>query len=173
MLLNRKHRRSEPVLVMGIKFRAIPERAKTGGYAYRGRVELQFTSYALTEAEIHIIRRELQRSEWGEVLGLLETNLSGNLDRLLVDLDELLLEPEVETATKQSQNRDDPNPLAALLDFSEWLSADEHPAAKLIEPLKVDTEAEAVIRSVQLLEARQRCLEIYTRSKEMFKIASR
>lgn len=172
MLLNRKHRRSEPVMLVGIKFRAIPERAKTGGYAYRGRVELQFTSYALTEAEIRILRRELQRSEWGEVLGMLETNLSGDLNRLLGDLDELLVEPKLELTAKPSPETDDPNPFTALFDFGGWFSADQQPPeAELVEPLKPDTESEAVIRSVHLLEARQRCLEIYNRSKELFTIA--
>jgi hypothetical protein len=172
MLLNPKHRRSQPVLIVEIKFRAIPERTKIGAYAYRGRAELRFTSYALNEDELTVIRRELQRSEWGEVLGMMETNLSGNLNALLNDLDELLVEPKQEhTATDKSESFAETNPFTALFDFSEWFSRKEtNTEAELIEPIKPDTEAEAVIRSVNLLEARQRCLEIYSRNKEVFRM---
>jgi hypothetical protein len=170
MLLNRKHRRGEPVMLVEIRFRAIPERAKTGGYAYRGRAQLKFTSYALSEAEIMILRRELQRSEWGEVLGLLETNLAGNLNSMLADLDELLAEPKSVTPAKESEPSDNPNPFTALFDFSGWFGSDVKQArTELSEPLQSDTEPEAVIRSLNLLEARQRCLEIYARSKEVFR----
>ncbi|NOS71523.1 MAG: hypothetical protein HOP33_16555 [Verrucomicrobia bacterium] len=169
MLLNPKHRGAEPVLIVEIKFRAIPERVKSGAYAYRGRAELQFTSYALTDAELTILRRELNRSEWGEMLGMLETNLSGNLNALLNDLDELLVEPKAEKATKQPDKTNDPNPFTALIDFTGWFSQNETPEqVTLLEPLKPDTEPEAVIRSLNLLEARQRCLELYHRSKELF-----
>lgn len=171
LLLHPKHRRSQPMLIVEIKFRAIPERTKSGAYAYRGRAELRFTSYALNEDELTILRRELNRSEWGEVLGMLETNLSGSLKALLNDLDELLVEPKEVHLTPKSEKSPDPNPFTALFDFSDWFTRRDGKAiAQIIEPLKPDTEPEAVIRSLSLLAARQRCLEIYNRSKETFKL---
>ena len=75
----------------------------------------------MNEEELTVIRRELQRSECGEVLGMLETNLSDNLNALLNDLDELLVEPKQEhITTKKSEEASDPNPFTALFDFSDW-----------------------------------------------------
>lgn len=174
MLSNRKHRRSTPVLLIELRFRAIPERTKSGHYGYRGRVTMTFTSYALREDELRVLVRELQRNDWGEVLGLVEGDLAGNLNAMLNDLDELLVEPSGATTTGQPEQSNDANPFTALFDFSGWFSGNEQPTeAALIEPLKPDSESEAVIRTMQLLEARQRCLEIYNRSKELFTIAPR
>jgi hypothetical protein len=167
MLLGKRHRRSKPVLIIELRFRAIPERTKGGSYAYRGRAELTFTSYALNDDELAVFIRELQRSEWGEVLGLLEQDTAANLDSLLGDLDELLAESPPEPKAK-SPAKEETNPFSALFSLGELFNSDEGASdhAAPTEPLKPDTEVEQVLRSFVLLEARTECDELYLQSKK-------
>ena len=172
MLLNPKCRRGRPGLLIEMKFLTIPERTPGSAYAYRGRAQITITSFALNDDELAVLRRELQRSEWGEVLSLLETNASGKLDALLNDLDELLVEPKAERGkSAESAATSDPNPFTALFDFSDWFGSEAREATnRPVEPLKPDSASEAVIRSLALLEARQQCLELYERCKQMLKL---
>jgi len=74
---------------------------------------MTFTSYALNDDERAVFIRELQRSEWGEVLGLLELDTTANLNALLSDLDELLTEaPALDPEQKPSSP--DTNPFSAV-----------------------------------------------------------
>lgn len=173
MLSNRKHQRAAPVLLIELRFRAIPERAKAGHYGYRGRVTMTFTSYALREDERRVLVRELQRSDWGEVLGMVAADLAGNLNALLNDLDELLVDPDTPavSAGQSESTSADVNPFTALFDFSGWRAvATERPNNLGDEPLRPDTDTEAVLRTLALLEAREMCLELYHRSKELFTV---
>ena len=171
MLLGKRHRRPEPLLIIELRFRAIPERTKGASYAYRGRAELTFTSYALNDDELDIFIRELQRSEWGEVLGLLEQDTAANLDSLLSDLDELLAESPAEPKSK-APTKQEANPFSALFSLGELFRSEEKNATtvKPTEPLKPDTDVERVLRSVALLEARVLCLELYEQEKRRLTI---
>jgi len=168
MLLGRRHRRARPVLMVELRFRAIPERTKGGSYAYRGSAELTFTSYALNAEELAVFVRELQRSEWGEVLGLLEQDTATNFDSLLSDLDELLAEAPAKS-TQQKSTSTDTNPFSALFSLGELFKTDDGDSKVVApaEPLKPDTEVEQVLRSVALLEARACCAEMYGRAKRL------
>jgi hypothetical protein len=164
LLLHRRARRCRPVLIIELRFRAVPQRAAPGSPAYRGRAELTFTSYALNDDELAVFRRELQRGEWGEVLGVLERDTAQHLDTLLADLDELLAEEQPEPVLPSSE---DANPFTALFSIIEWFkpAAPETDRSVLQEPLRPDSEIERVLRSWALLEARQACLELYEHEK--------
>lgn len=82
MLLGKHHRQSQPLLVVEFRFRAIPERTKAGSYAYRGRAELTFTSYALNDDELAVLRREIKRNEFGELFEALEEKTPATLQKL-------------------------------------------------------------------------------------------
>jgi len=167
MLLGKRHRRPRPVLLVELRFRAIPERTKGASYAYRGRAELTFTSYALNDEELAVFVRELQRSEWGEVLGLLEQDTATNLQALLGDLDELLADAPAKTP-EQKRAPNDTNPFSALFSFSELFKSSEAESKhhSPSEPLKPDTDVEQVLRSFALLEARAFCEELYSSEKQ-------
>jgi hypothetical protein len=164
LLLNRSHRRCRPILIIEMRFRAVPERAAPGSHAYRGRAELTFTSYALNDDELAVFRRELQRSEWGEVLGLLERDTATHLDALLADLDELLAEEQPMPTQPASENT---NPFSALFSIIEWFKPVSHNSDRFVlqEPLRRDSDIERVWRSWALLEARRACLELYEHEK--------
>ena len=166
MLLGKEHRRPHPILLVELRFRAIPERTKGAAYAYRGRAELTFTSYALNDDELSVFIRELQRSEWGEIFGLLEQDSATNLKSLLDDLDELLaVEPAKEPDAKAESI--DINPFSALFSIGDLFKSNELQTnpTKPTEPLKPDTAVEQVLRSFALLEARRWCQELYQSEK--------
>ena len=80
MLLGKKHRRPKPVLVVELKLRAIPERTKAGSHVFRGKAEIKFTSFALNDAELAVLQREIARNEYGEIFGLLEQSIPESLE---------------------------------------------------------------------------------------------
>ncbi len=120
----------------------------------------------ITRGGKRVDSRELQRSEWGEVLGLLEQDTATNLDSLLGDLDELLADAPKQPA-KNLPTKEETNPFSALFSLGELFRSndDNSPSTGPSEPLKPDTEVERVLRSIALLEAREVCGELYLRAK--------
>jgi len=162
MLLGRQHRQCRPLLAVEFRFRAIPERTKAGSYAYRGRAAITFTSYALNDDELAVLRREIRRNELGELFGALEQKTPETLQKLLADLDELLTEANSKpTETKRAA--EDTNPFSALFSIREWFkpSPTESDPALIQEPIRPDSDVEQVLRSCSLLKARLACRELY------------
>ncbi len=165
-VLRPRYRRCWPIVIISLRVRAIPERSNRGGYGYRGQVELRFRSYAVNEEELAVLRRELQRSEWGDVLGVVEQGTARELEALLGELDDLLLEHE-STPIRPESGDQDPNPFAALWSCLDWFRT-EPPAAQppvLIEPLRPDKDLERALRSFALIEGRGWCRELYQQQK--------
>ena len=163
MLLGKKHRRPKPVLVVEMKLRAIPERTRTGSHVFRGKAEIKFTSFALNDAELAVLQREVARSEYGQLFGLLEQSIPESLEGLMSDLDELLDETRPQPV-KAKKDSEDTNPFIAL--FSWFKSTTDQGASTIPEPLRPDTEVEKVLRSFALLEARRFCRGIYQIEKQ-------
>lgn len=169
MLLNKKYRRARPVLVIELKLRAVPERTRSGSHAFRGKAEFKFTSYALNEAELAVLQREIARNDFGEIFGMLDQSIPGTLEGLMSDLDELLEESPGQPAQKKPDSADT-NPFVAL--FSWFKSPAKNSGSAFSEPLRPDTNVEKVLRSFTLLEARRACLEIYNVQKQRLRMAS-
>ena len=163
MLLGKKHRRARPVLVVELKLRAIPERTKTGSHVFWGKAEFKFTSFALNDAELAVLQREIARTEYGEIFGLLEQSIPESLEGLMSDLDELLDETRPQPV-KAKKDSEDTNPFIAL--FSWFKSSTDQGSSTITEPLRPDTEVEKVLRSFALLEARRFCRDIYQIEKQ-------
>jgi hypothetical protein len=171
LLLGKQHRPARPLVVVEFRFRAIPERTRAGSYAYRGRAELTFTSYALNDDELAVLRREIKRNELGELFGALEQNTPETLQQLLADLDELFAEPE--TQSKETKPpAEDTNPFSALFSIGEWFKpAPEKPdTAGIHEPIRPDSAVEQVLRSCALLKARLSCRELYEWEKRRWQM---
>lgn len=167
-VLNPRYRRPWPIVTVSMRFRVVPERSTRGAYGFRGRVEITFTSYALNQDELATLRRELQRGEWGEALGLLEQATSTGLENLLKDLDELLAEKPSEPPQPISVSEDS-NPFSALFSCLKlFTSTPPRPQTSAsAEPFRPDKGIERVLRSFALLEARARCLELYEQQKRL------
>ncbi len=161
-------RKYSPITIIEFKFRSIPEKHdERGGYAFRGRVELTFTSFALNEDELRVLKEEIQKDDFYDVYRMIEGATDESLGQLKEDLDEFLGEGIEER--KESQ---DVNPFLALFTFfqkKEKKEEKKETASKLILP---DNRYEKVVRSMAILKARALCRKLYDTYKKARGLAS-
>lgn len=76
-----------------------------------GRSEMSFKGYALSEEELEKLDYELQKSDIGDVLTLIEGSTAESLEQMQADIDEFITEPELES----EKTKDTSNPFKALI----------------------------------------------------------
>ena len=102
-------------ILINFTFTGIPQRvAQRGDYAFGGKAGITFKAYALNKDEIDKIHQELDKSDMGDVLKLIEGATSGSLDQLQEEIDFFLKEKEREEKKKEKP-KDESNPFAALI----------------------------------------------------------
>jgi len=70
-------------VLIDFRFRGIPQRvAQRGDYAFGGKAEITFKAYALNKEELDKLDSELDKSDIGDVLKLIEGSTSESLDKL-------------------------------------------------------------------------------------------
>jgi len=69
-----------------------------------GRSEMVFKAYALNEDELKKLDYELQKSDIGDVLTLIEGSTTESLEQMQKDIDEFITEPETKVIEKSSSN---------------------------------------------------------------------
>jgi len=100
-------------VLVNFTFRGIPQRvAQQSHYAFGGRAEISFNSYALNDDEIKKIDEELEKSELGDILNLVEGITSESLEQLQKEIDYFLEEDKEKTEEKKSLN-----PFLALIGY--------------------------------------------------------
>jgi len=110
--LNRKYYQC---ILVDFYFRGIPQRiAQQSHFAFGGRIEMTFRSYALNEDEIKKLEKELEKSDLGDVLNLIEGTTTESLDQLQEEIDLFLNEEENEKKEKEKP-QDTSNPFLALI----------------------------------------------------------
>lgn len=94
-------------------FRGIPQKvAQQSHYAFGGRVEVVFKSYALNEDELKKFNEKLDEADVEDALGLIEGATTESLDNLKEEIDFFLEEDKKEEKKKE---KDTSNPILALL----------------------------------------------------------
>jgi hypothetical protein len=102
-------------LLIDFKFRGIPQRvAQQSHYAFGGRVEVTFSAYALNADELKKLDKELEDSDLGDVLKLVEGITSESLGQLQKEIDYFL---EEEKEKEQERSSGGPNPFLALIGY--------------------------------------------------------
>lgn len=154
--------------LVDFKFRGIPQRAGQQGFSFGGRTEVSFFGFALTEDEIKVLKDELSKDDFKDVLGLIDGATTDSLAQIEKDIEDFL-NPKKEE--KKEEMSDDTNPFSAL--FS-WLKPskkeDKKEEKKGKVELKSDTEYEKVIRSQAIIGAREKCntlFETYKKAHQM------
>ena len=100
----KKIRRYNAILVAEVKFRSVPDRtAQQGGYTFRGKLELTFTSYALNDEEIDLVRKELEKDDIGDLYEVIQGATDESLGKLQTDIDEILNDKTSEQAQEEKQ----------------------------------------------------------------------
>ena len=157
-----------PVVLVELKFRSIPERFQQGGYGFRGKEDITFTSFALNKEEIEKLKEQLDWDDFKDVYSLISGATEESLGQMQTDIDEILNEGKKEEKKSSSEET---NPFAALFSIvgdlfkkGESKSEDKKKEKKL--EIAPDSDIEKVIRSQAGIEARRRCRKFYDSFKK-------
>ncbi|HOW67437.1 MAG TPA: hypothetical protein P5186_27200 [Candidatus Paceibacterota bacterium] len=170
-----KHREYSPILIVEMNFRGVPEKSRQGGFVYRGRSDLKFTSYALNTDEITVLKELIEKDELGDLWRTLFGGIDDTIDQLQKDIEELTEEiPKGEpvVAGKAETKTEDVNPFAALWSFFFPRSASSEFDPDTAHMIRPDSSVEKVLRNQAILRARQECREIYTLFKQAHGMAT-
>ncbi len=102
-------------VLVQFRFRGIPQRmgGQQAHYTFGGRTEVTFMSYALNDDELSKIDEELEKSDVGDVLKLVEGATTESLDQLKDEIDFFLEEPSPEE--EKAKSKDTSNPFFAII----------------------------------------------------------
>jgi len=128
-------------VLVDFKFRGIPQKVDQH-YAFGGKADVTFRAYALSDAELELLKGELDKSDLKEALRLVEEATTTSLGEIEEDIRYFLDESEedigkesksVEEKKKESKS-EDVNPFTALLGIDKIpniLKKEEKPKKKL------------------------------------------
>lgn len=104
-------------ILVDFRFVGIPNRiSQRGDYSFGGKTELTFRAYALNDDELKKIDEELDSSDLGDVLRLIEGATEDSLNQLQKEINEFLEEKENKEDSSKSSG-EDINPFSALIGF--------------------------------------------------------
>jgi hypothetical protein len=154
-----KFRKYVPITIIEFVFRTIPDRAdQRGGYSFRGRAEITFTSFALNEDELKVLKEQIEKDDFGDVYKMINGATEESFGQLSADLDELMGEKRSEEEKQKEKESQDIDPFSAL--FS-WRSKDKDKDKKEGSTIEKDSENESVLRSQAILGSRWACRKLY------------
>lgn len=161
-----KFRKYTPFTIIEFGFRSAPDRAdQRGGYGYRGKAEVVFTSFAMNEDELKLLKKKVEEDDFGDVYKMITGATEESLGQLQGDIEELLGEkdPNKEEGKKKGE---DANPFSAL--FSFFKKEEKKKSGDLEKDgIPKDTEYEKVLRSQALLGSRWTCRKLYDDYKKV------
>jgi hypothetical protein len=172
VFLTTPQRKYAPIIIVELKFRSIPERMQQGGYGFRGRVEIIFTSFALNNEELKVMREEAEKDDFGDAWKAIEGATEESMEKINTDIEEILEDKEEKEDKKESG--EDTNPFSSLISMfkpekKEKNSSKDSKKTKEVAP---DNYHEKVIRSQALIKAHQECRKIYDMYKKAHGMAT-
>lgn len=150
------------VVVIEFTFRSAPEKAGQG-YGFRGKVKIDFTSYALTQQEIDALKMSMDEDDLEDIMKYVLGATDESLAKLAKDLDEFLDDKPFDV--KKEKSSDDSNPFSVLLSsVIPEKKADKKDKKK--DPFEILTmpkysENQKILRNQAIIPARRRCWRVY------------
>ncbi len=125
-------------VLIEFKFRGIPQKImQRGDYVFGGRTEVSFSAYALNSDELEKLDKELDDSDIGDVLKLIEGSTTESLDQLQEEINSFLEEEEKEEEKKKPA--DTSNPFLAIIGhYDKSEKPKEKKTEKKDKPMKKD-----------------------------------
>jgi hypothetical protein len=159
-----KFREYIPFTLIEFKFRSIPDREQSqqGGYSFRGRAEVTFTSFVLNKDELDILKEQIEEDDFADVFKMVEGATDESLGKIHEDLVDLLDEEKAKEK-KDEKKYDDSNPFTAL---KEIFKKKEPKYEKFAKGVPEDSYYEKAIRDRAIFEARWRCRKLYDEYKK-------
>lgn len=165
-----KLREYSSVIVIEFKFRGIPQRVGQG-YSFGGKTDVTFTAYALNKQEYEVLKKEIEKSTFGDVMGLIEGATKESLEEIRKDVESFLEEDKDEKEEKKEQEKmkEDVNPFTALFSgISSLFKSEEKKDEKedLTRGIRPDDPFEKVIRSQAIIDAIDKCRTVFDTYKK-------
>ena len=155
------------IVIVELKFRANPQKTQYGGsFSFRGRTEIEFTSYALSQKEIEILKHEMEKDDMGDLVDLIE-GATQSLETMKPDIEEFLEEKQNKKQSKKEKS-EDINPFSTLFSIFKTEKKESSEDSKLLK----DTAEEKVIRSQAIIKARLECRKFYNTFKDTYNMPS-
>lgn len=159
-----------PLVIVEFNFRTIPSRvSQRGDWAFGGRAQIKFTSYALNNEELQVLKDQLGRDDLGELFRLIEGSTEDSLKEMQKDIDEFTKDKAEEEKMRKAEEEkkkkeEDTNPFSALFSFFKTEKKKEE--WKTLDPIKPDNQYEQIIRSQAIIEAREKCFATFDTYKK-------
>jgi len=149
-----------PIVLVEFNFRGIPQKVGQH-YAFGGKTNVKFTSYALNEEELKVLKEEIDKDDFGEVMKLIQGATDDSLKEIQKDIEDFLEESE---GKKEKEKEQDVNPFTAL--FSFFKSEKKEEKKDLSKGIKPDSTRERVMRSQASIAAREKCFKVFDTYKK-------
>ena len=154
-------------VLVDFKFRGIPQRvSQQPHYVFGGKVDVTYRGYALNDEELAKLNKEIEKSEIGDTLKLIDGITEDSLGQLQEEINFFINEKEREKE-KIEKKREGSNPFFALIGAynekpkeSEKKSESKKPEEKEIE-IKKDNFIEEQIRNVAAETARDVAFNLF------------
>lgn len=161
-----KTRKYSKVLIVEFEFRSIPQKiSQKGDWAFGGKVNIKFTSYALNDEELEVLKKEIDKDDFQLISQLIEGATDSSLKEIEKDIDDILEGKDKKEKEKEKPKSDNSNPFSALFQpLIDALKPKSKGAIKTEDTSKgvnPDNEYEKVIRSQAALGARELCFTIF------------
>lgn len=167
VMKNMKLRKYIPLAIVEFRFRTAPERFdQKGGYGFRGRVEVAFTSFALNEDELQAFKEAVAEDDFGDVYEMISGATEKSIGELKDDIDDILGKGEIAVEglveEKKVVQKGDDNPFSALFSFAKR----EEKKKDLSKGIPKDSDFEKALRNQAVLNARISCRKLYNEYKK-------
>lgn len=161
-----KTREYTGIALIEYRFRSSPERGQQGGYGFRGRSEINFTSYGLNNEELDMFRKAIAEDDFGDVLAMVEGATSESLDVLADDISEFLDESPQKPKSKSEKKKESSKEESAFSSLLNIFSAEKPKLGKNAKIIAPDTFLEKYLRSCSIVNGRRRTYRIYDHYKK-------
>ena len=150
-IINSIKRDYHSCILVDFKFRGIPQRvAQQAHFAFGGRAEIIFRSYALNDDELARLDQELEKSDIADALNLVEGVSGESLKQLQEEIDYFLEDKEPSSEeNKKQENTDSSNPFMAL--FGMYDKKEKKPSKKdKTKPQEIQVEKDSFVEKHHL-----------------------
>ena len=165
---NASKRKYSPLAIVEFNFRGIPQKVGQH-YTHGGKTTIKFTSYALNDQELKVLKEEMDKADLGEAMKLIQQTTENSLEKIEKDVKEFL-EPTKDKSESKKET-EDTNPFTSLFAFlkSPKKKGKEEDLSKGI---KSDSSHEKVIRSQAIIDAREKCFTVFDVYKKAHRMPS-
>jgi len=155
--IKKPKRKYYSVILIDLNFVGIPQKPSGQHYAFGGRVDVIFKSYAMNEEELKAFNQELEKDEVNEVMKLIEGSTTESLDELQNDIDYFIGKDK-----KEEKKPVDINPFNALFSLFKKKEKKKDKEEKIeIRKIKRDSYSESLVRKLADRESAENCFTIF------------